>query len=194
VIAGKGHEDYQNRRHRGKRPFDDFWARKSAARCCRSSTNELSLLETGRPGQQAGAALFKPGGPFTGGLHRPPEQFLEGGLFIAPARRETSDGHQTSSPRPSPAGAAGVPGSQKAPTSPRRELPVLAARDTGRALGRARCRPGGSDFLALRVVRPSTGSTGKTSTKELVASVAGRCRFPSLQDRGKLEHEESASR
>jgi UDP-N-acetylmuramoyl-tripeptide--D-alanyl-D-alanine ligase len=130
----------------------------------------------------SGARVVQTGGPFTGAF-TDTRNVLKGGLFIA-LRGDNFDGTAFVS-QAIAGGASGVlipeGADVKAPG-----VAVLAARDTGRALG-GLAAAWRQRFPALRVVS-ITGSTGKTSTKELVASVL-EAAGPSLKTEGNLNNE-----
>ena len=130
----------------------------------------------------AGARIVQEGGPFTGAF-TDTRNVLKGGLFIA-LRGDNFDGTAFVA-QAIAGGAAGV----LIPEGANVNAPgvaVLAARDTGRALG-GLAAAWRQRFPSLRVVS-ITGSTGKTSTKELVASVL-EAAGPSLKTEGNLNNE-----
>jgi UDP-N-acetylmuramoyl-tripeptide--D-alanyl-D-alanine ligase len=132
----------------------------------------------------AGARVVQTGGPFTGAF-TDSRNVLRGGLFIA-LRGEKFDGTSFVA-QALAGGAAGVLvpedslGQVSAPGAA-----ILAAHDTGRALG-GLAAAWRQRFPSLRVVS-ITGSTGKTSTKELIASVLSAA-GPSLKTEGNLNNE-----
>ncbi|HEX4384034.1 MAG TPA: UDP-N-acetylmuramoyl-tripeptide--D-alanyl-D-alanine ligase [Myxococcales bacterium] len=132
----------------------------------------------------AGARIVQGGGPFTGAF-TDTRAVLQGGLFVA-LKGENFDGTNFVA-QAIAGGAAGVLVPEGSDVSALgRGVAVLAARDTGRALGEL-AAAWRQRFPALRVVS-ITGSTGKTSTKELVASVLAAA-GPSLKTEGNLNNE-----
>ncbi|HEY2028341.1 MAG TPA: UDP-N-acetylmuramoyl-tripeptide--D-alanyl-D-alanine ligase [Myxococcales bacterium] len=132
----------------------------------------------------AGARIVQPGGPFTAAF-TDSRKVVTGGLFIA-LRGDNFDGTDfVSTAMAGGAKGALVPedalGKVNAP-----KAALLAARDTGRALGglAAAFR---QRFPKLRVVG-ITGSTGKTSTKELIAAVL-EAEGATLKTEGNLNNE-----
>jgi UDP-N-acetylmuramoyl-tripeptide--D-alanyl-D-alanine ligase len=130
----------------------------------------------------SGARLLQQGGPFTGAF-TDSRNAVRGGLFIA-LKGDNFDGTAFVA-QAIAGGAAGVLVPEGAAvTAP--GVAVLAARDTGRALG-GLAAAWRQRFPSLRVVG-ITGSTGKTSTKELIASVL-EAAGPSLKTEGNLNNE-----
>jgi UDP-N-acetylmuramoyl-tripeptide--D-alanyl-D-alanine ligase len=129
-----------------------------------------------------GAKIVRDGGPFTG-VFTDTRKPIRGGLFVA-LQGDNFDGSDFVA-QAIEGGASGalvaegssVPGFTGA---------LLIARDTGRALGgiSAAWR---QRFEGLRVVAV-TGSTGKTSTKELIAEVLAAA-GPTLKTEGNLNNE-----
>jgi UDP-N-acetylmuramoyl-tripeptide--D-alanyl-D-alanine ligase len=131
----------------------------------------------------AGARVVRPGGPFTA-VFTDSRKPVKGGLFLA-LRGDNFDGTDFVA-QAVDGGAAGALVPEDSVSKVLVGTALLAARDTTRALGgiAAAWR---HRFPALRLVAV-TGSTGKTSTKELIASmleVAG----PSLKTEGNLNNE-----
>ena len=131
----------------------------------------------------AGARVHAQGGPFEG-VFTDTRAPLKGGLFVA-LRGGNFDGSNFLA-QAVQGGAAGVliPADAVAKAPP--GVAVLLAADTGRALG-ALAAAWRRQLADLRVVCV-TGSTGKTSTKELIAevlAVAG----PTLKTEGNLNNE-----
>jgi UDP-N-acetylmuramoyl-tripeptide--D-alanyl-D-alanine ligase len=132
----------------------------------------------------AGARIVQPGGPFTAAF-TDSRAVVRGGLFVA-LRGESFDGADFVAQAVAQ-GAAGALVSEDAVG--KLSVPgaaLLAAKDTGRALG-GLAAAWRQRFPELRVVA-ITGSTGKTSTKELIASVLSAA-GPSLKTEGNLNNE-----
>ena len=134
----------------------------------------------------AGASVVVDGGPFEGAFtdSRKP---VPGGLFVA-LRGENFDGSDFVG-QAVQGGAKGVlvPADAVAKAQAQAKgAAVLAARDTGRALGllAAAWR---QRLTGIRVIG-ITGSTGKTSTKELIAEVLAAA-GPTLKTEGNLNNE-----
>ncbi len=134
----------------------------------------------------AGAQVVVPGGPFAG-VFTDTRAPVKGALFVA-LRGEKFDASDFAASAVQ-GGAAGVLVPSDAVDKVRAQVKgaaVLSAPDTGRALGglgaawRRR-------LSALKVVGV-TGSTGKTSTKELIAEVLGAA-APTLKTEGNLNNE-----
>jgi UDP-N-acetylmuramoyl-tripeptide--D-alanyl-D-alanine ligase len=143
-----------------------------------SFTLEEAAWAAGARVVEAGQA----GVPFTGAF-TDTRAALKGGLFVA-LKGDNFDGTSFVA-QAIAGGAAGVLIPEGATVSAP-GIAVLAARDTGRALG-GLAAAWRQRFPALRVVA-ITGSTGKTSTKELVASVVAAA-GPSLKTEGNLNNE-----
>jgi UDP-N-acetylmuramoyl-tripeptide--D-alanyl-D-alanine ligase len=130
----------------------------------------------------SGARVVREGGPFTG-VFTDSRKPVRGALFVA-LKGENFDGTQFVA-QAIEGGAAGalVP---EAAQMPAFNGALLMAHDTGRALGGigAAWR---QRFTDLRVVAV-TGSTGKTSTKELIAEVLASA-GPTLKTEGNLNNE-----
>jgi murE/murF fusion protein len=179
LIAGKGHEDYQIIGTQ-KFPFDD----RTIAR------EELTRWQTGKGGDMtAEAPIFSAGEILTAaesaqltggaewschGISTDTRTLREGNLFIALAGKNF-DGHDCLTAA-ADKGAAGLlirmdrMGKLNAGA---KRLPAIGVPDTLRALGEIarawRCR------FSLPVVA-ITGSSGKTTTKEMLTAVASRSR------------------
>jgi UDP-N-acetylmuramoyl-tripeptide--D-alanyl-D-alanine ligase len=135
----------------------------------------------------AGARIVAPGGPFAG-VFTDTRAAVPGALFVA-LRGENFDASDFAA-QAVQAGASGVLVPEAAVERVRAQLSrgaaILSAPDTGRALGglgaawRRR-------LPALRVAA-ITGSTGKTSTKELIAEVL-RASAPTAKTEGNLNNE-----
>ena len=134
----------------------------------------------------AGAAVVRGGGPFEG-VFTDSRTPARGALFVA-LRGDRFDGSEYVA-QAVQGGAAGVlvpsDAVEKA-LAHAGSAAVLAAHDTGRALG-ALAAAWRRRFPDLRVVA-ITGSTGKTSTKELIAEVL-RAAAPTLKTEGNLNNE-----
>ena len=131
----------------------------------------------------AGAQVHAGGGPFAG-VFTDTRAPLKGGLFVA-LRGENFDGSNFLA-QAVEGGAAGVliPPDAVAKAPP--GVAVLSSVDTGRALG-ALAAAWRRQLPDLRVVC-ITGSTGKTSTKELIAEVLAAA-GPTLKTEGNLNNE-----
>ncbi len=131
----------------------------------------------------AGAQVHAPGGPFAG-VFTDTRAPVRGGLFVA-LRGENFDGSNFL-PQAVQGGAAGVlvPSDAVAKAPP--GVAVLSALDTGRALG-SLAAAWRRQLAEVRVVC-ITGSTGKTSTKELIAEVLAAA-GPTLKTEGNLNNE-----
>jgi UDP-N-acetylmuramoyl-tripeptide--D-alanyl-D-alanine ligase len=131
----------------------------------------------------AGARVHAQGGPFEG-VFTDTRKPVARGLFVA-LRGETFDGSDFLAQAVA-GGAAGVlvPADAVAKAPP--GVAVLSATDTGRALGglAAGWRRRLSDLRVVGI----TGSTGKTSTKELIAEVLAAA-GPTLKTEGNLNNE-----
>jgi UDP-N-acetylmuramoyl-tripeptide--D-alanyl-D-alanine ligase len=134
----------------------------------------------------AGARVVAEGGPFEGAFtdSRKP---VPGALFVA-LRGENFDGTDFVA-QAVQGGARGVLVAEDALEKARPQAKgaaLLAARDTGRSLGLL----GAAWRQRLREVKvvAVTGSTGKTSTKELIAEVLARA-GPTLKTEGNLNNE-----
>ena len=131
----------------------------------------------------AGAQIAAPGGPFEG-VFTDTRKPVAKGLFVA-LKGENFDGADFV-PQAVEGGANGVlvspPGLTKVP----RGVAALTAADTGRALG-GLASAWRHRFPELRV-DCNTGSTGKTSTKELIAEVLAAA-GPALKTEGNLNNE-----
>src|SRR2546422_5592556 len=117
----------------------------------------------------AGAQIAAPGGPFEG-VFTDTRKPLSKGLFVA-LRGENFDGSDFVA-QAAQGGAAGILVSAEAleKVRPRAKgVAILTALDSGRALGAL--ASGWRHRLASLQVVCITGSTGKTSTKELIAEV-----------------------
>lgn len=134
----------------------------------------------------AGATVVAPGGPFEG-VSTDSRAPARGALFVA-LRGDRFDGSDYVA-QAVQGGAAGVlvpaDAVEKVKAQAGRAA-ILAARDTGRALG-SLAAAWRQRFLELRLVA-ITGSTGKTSTKELIAEVLAAA-GPSLKTEGNLNNE-----
>jgi UDP-N-acetylmuramoyl-tripeptide--D-alanyl-D-alanine ligase len=134
----------------------------------------------------AGAAVEAPGGPFEG-VFTDSRHPLPKALFIA-LRGERFDGSQFAAAAVE-GGAAGVLVPTDTTEKVRGQIgsaALLTAPDTGRALG-ALAAAWRRRLAALRLVC-ITGSTGKTSTKELIAEVLSAA-GPTLKTEGNLNNE-----
>jgi UDP-N-acetylmuramoyl-tripeptide--D-alanyl-D-alanine ligase len=134
----------------------------------------------------AGARTFGKGGPFEG-VFTDTRTPVARGLFVA-LKGDNFDGSDYVQAAVQ-GGAAGVLVSADAAEKARAQIgsaALLVAKDSGRALGRlgAAWR---RRLLDLRVVC-ITGSTGKTSTKELIAAVLSQA-GPTLKTEGNLNNE-----
>ena len=134
----------------------------------------------------AGAQIVAPGGPFAG-VFTDTRAPVKGALFVA-LRGETFDASDFAAPAVE-AGAAGVIVPADAVGKVRGQVKgaaLLSAPDTGRALGglAAAWRRRLPELQLVAV----TGSTGKTSTKELIAEVL-RAAAPTLKTEGNLNNE-----
>jgi murE/murF fusion protein len=191
LIAGKGHEDYQiiggNRQH-----FDD---REEALRALlartesspRSSPPPSSPQISGGGGATVAANIELPlervlsatgGRLLRGGAYRfsavtiDSRAVIPGALFVA-VRGHKQDGHQFCAQAVS-AGAAGLLVDRgKAPRLPDSQaVAVIEVADTHVALGQiARAHREAPEISSKLRVVAVTGSSGKTSTKELVAAI-----------------------
>ena len=131
----------------------------------------------------AGAQVHAKGGPFDG-VFTDTRSKVEGGLFVA-LRGENFDGSDFLAQAVA-GGAAGVLVPSDAVAKAPKGVAVLSAVDTGRALGEL-AAAWRRRFPKLRAVC-ITGSTGKTSTKELVAEVLAAA-GPTLKTEGNLNNE-----
>jgi UDP-N-acetylmuramoyl-tripeptide--D-alanyl-D-alanine ligase len=131
----------------------------------------------------AGAEVRAPGGPFAG-VFTDTRAPVRGGLFVA-LSGENFDGANFLAQAVA-GGAAGVLVARESVGKAPPGVAVLAATDTGRALGEL-AAAWRRRMSALRVVC-ITGSTGKTSTKELVAEVLATA-GPTLKTEGNLNNE-----
>ena len=134
----------------------------------------------------AGAQLAVPGGPFEG-VFTDSRKPVRGALFVA-LRGENFDGSEFVA-QAVQGGATGVLAPADALEKVKQKAggaALLTAPDTGRALG-ALAAAWRRRFPELKVVCV-TGSTGKTSTKELVAEVLGAA-GPTLKTEGNLNNE-----
>jgi UDP-N-acetylmuramoyl-tripeptide--D-alanyl-D-alanine ligase len=131
----------------------------------------------------AGAQVHAPGGPFEG-VFTDTRAPLARGLFVA-LRGENFDGSNFLAQAVA-GGAAGVLVPEDAVAKAPPGVAVLSAPDTGRALG-GLAAAWRRRFPALRAVCV-TGSTGKTSTKELIAEVLAAA-GPTLKTEGNLNNE-----
>ncbi len=134
----------------------------------------------------AGAQIAAPGGPFEG-VFTDTRKPLSKGLFVA-LRGENFDGSDFVA-QAAQGGAAGILVSAEAleKVRPRAKgVAILTALDSGRALGAL--ASGWRHRLASLQVVCITGSTGKTSTKELIAEVLALA-GPTLKTEGNLNNE-----
>ncbi|HZX94006.1 MAG TPA: UDP-N-acetylmuramoyl-tripeptide--D-alanyl-D-alanine ligase [Myxococcales bacterium] len=134
----------------------------------------------------AGAQVIEPGGPFAG-VFTDTRVPVRGALFVA-LRGEKFDASDFAA-QAVQGGAAGVLVPADALEKVRgqvRGAAILSAVDTGRALG-ALGAAWRRRFPRLRLVAV-TGSTGKTSTKELIAEVLSAA-GPTLKTEGNLNNE-----
>ena len=135
----------------------------------------------------AGAQVVSGGGPFEG-VFTDSRKPVRGALFVA-LRGETFDGSEFAA-QAARDGAAGALVAADAVEKVRAQMPagaaLLAAGDTTRALG-ALAAAWRHRLPQLRVVG-ITGSTGKTSTKELIAEVLAAA-GPTLKTEGNLNNE-----
>jgi UDP-N-acetylmuramoyl-tripeptide--D-alanyl-D-alanine ligase len=134
----------------------------------------------------AGAQVVAPGGPFSG-VFTDTRAPVRGALFVA-LRGEKFDASEFAA-QAVQGGAAGVLVPQDAAEKVRRQAgaaAVLSAPDTGRALG-GLAAAWRRRLPALKLVAV-TGSTGKTSTKELVAEVLAAA-GTTLKTEGNLNNE-----
>ena len=131
----------------------------------------------------AGARVHVAGGPFEG-VFTDSRAPLAKGLFVA-LRGEKFDGSEFAD-QAAKGGAAGVLLPEDAVAKAPAGVAVLTAADTGRALG-SLAAAWRHQLPGVRVVC-ITGSTGKTSTKELVAEVLAAA-GPTLKTEGNLNNE-----
>ena len=131
----------------------------------------------------AGAQVQAPGGPFAG-VFTDTRAPVKGGLFVA-LRGENFDGSNFLAQAVA-GGAAGVLVPSDAVGKAPPGVAVLSAIDTGRALG-SLAAAWRRQLPEVRVVC-ITGSTGKTSTKELIAEVLAAA-GPTLKTEGNLNNE-----
>lgn len=131
----------------------------------------------------AGAQVASPGGPFEG-VFTDSRKPVARGLFVA-LKGENFDGAEFVAQAVQGGAIGALVTSAAVPKMPK-GIAVLAANDTGRALG-GLAAAWRRRFADLRVVCV-TGSTGKTSTKELIAEVLA-AQGPTLKTEGNLNNE-----
>lgn len=160
VIAGKGHEKYQLT-NEGKRFFDDALEVKEAMLCW-NIDSVADALGTD-PVQSFGARCFR-------GVSTNSRNIHKGDLFIA-LSGDTFDGHDYLT-QAIMAGAAGLVVSDGSKIQDTDNLPVFLVEDTLVALGNlARYRRKQLASLSAPTVVGITGSTGKTSVKEMISAI-----------------------
>ena len=160
VIAGKGHEKYQLT-NEGKRFFDDALEVKEAM----LAWNVFRVSE---------ALGVEPGSHFTKvcfqGMSTDSRNIARGDLFVA-LRGDNFDGHSYIG-QAIEAGAGGLVVSDPLPDQDILALPVFLVEDTLLALGNlAKYRRKQLAPLSAPTVVGITGSTGKTTVKEMVSAI-----------------------
>ncbi|SCW32609.1 UDP-N-acetylmuramoylalanyl-D-glutamate--2,6-diaminopimelate ligase /UDP-N-acetylmuramoyl-tripeptide--D-alanyl-D-alanine ligase [Ruminococcaceae bacterium YRB3002] len=169
LIAGKGHEDYQEIMGL-KHPFDDYTVACEAVEALKRGDNMFSLSEileaTGGELYAPDAEDFDPENCYVAGVSKDTRTISKGDMYIA-VKGERFDGNDFID-RALEGGASCIMTSEKdrVPSG----CVSIIVEDCVKAIGdlarRYRVR---QDFFTIGV----TGSVGKTSTREMIASVAG---------------------
>ncbi|MCF8055419.1 MAG: UDP-N-acetylmuramoyl-L-alanyl-D-glutamate--2,6-diaminopimelate ligase [Desulfocapsa sp.] len=161
LIAGKGHEDYQLG-SKGRRFFDDSLEAAESL----SSWNLASLaLATG--GQIRNKNPFESGKPF-GKISTDSRSVVRGDIFVA-LKGERFDAHEYVA-QVVEAGAACLV-LEREPNEPS-TVPIIHVKNTEQALGDLAChRRSCMKEISQPVVVAITGSSGKTTVKEMCAAI-----------------------
>jgi murE/murF fusion protein len=192
VIAGKGHETYQEVNGR-RLPFDDGQvAREVLSRGRTPSTaagNPAAAWTADQIIAACGGERIGGGASTTFGSVGIDSRSVQPGQIFVAIRGETHDGHGFAADAVNGGATAVIFEADAARELPldswrRRKVTCIAVPDTTRALGDlARYH---RDRIGAKVVA-ITGSNGKTSTRRMTAGVLSR-RYPTLATRGNLNN------
>lgn len=168
LIAGKGHETYQEvagERH----PFSDLSeARRVLADYPRPAPHKEVMSSIAEAARIMGGVLHQAEGAFANSgfaaVNTDTRSIRAGDLFFA-LEGEQFDGHHYVA---AAARAGAVAAVVKHPVADAPDLPQIVVKDTRRALGRLGANHRAHFAVPLIAV---TGSNGKTTTKEMIASI-----------------------